>query len=221
VAPTGRSYPDQRDEPQPRRVDWSVLSTAPPDWLALCWLSDFVLEPNERPGQLPVEVAVMGLAEAGLIDMTLSDDSDNLLLAPTQQGLLTAGTLRHPFPWACERLIRDLSGQSAGSRSLHLQRYVGMTALAALSRGWGTVRKVPRRGLPADAYVMRNHWIARSVHIFVPTDVARDSYRDAAQGLATSWASFVRGFPNLHAALVRATAIAPDAPYLSDGTAIP
>ena len=124
-----RVYPPDRDGDAPFA---SSFASAPPDWLALSWLPLFAREPGEGPGQLLVEVAVVALADAGLIDIYVPDGPLSLLL--------------QAVPGAPKPADRP------GGHHFELERGLGRTvALLADRPGVHLLRHMPERRNFADA----------------------------------------------------------------------
>lgn len=169
-----------------------------PGLLVLAWPEQFV--GAEEADRKQVELAVVTLADAALVDLYLApvwgSSRRGLRIVPRAAradgvDLADLGGDSSEVPWVWQSVLAAARAARPGSYGERLFHWRGQTLRAAQARG--LVR--PER---------RDRFLARAAGL--DPEVASTSKADAER-LARWWAQFVAVHPELHEALVRATAI--------------
>jgi hypothetical protein len=194
------SYPGDGGATRARRPD-----DPPADWLALCWLELFALSKEEGPGQLLTEVALMDLADSGVLKIVPTGSGPLLQARDAAAGAVPAARESRPGPWVGDLVLWDLG--FAKIRRFDPTPYAGVTVLAALERGWGNEKKVRVRD--AGGLLVTSHGLFGKVRVFVPDREHRQRAHRPALELAERWRQFTAAHEALHQLLIAVTRVTP------------
>jgi len=175
-----------------RATGVSPSDDEPPCLWVLLWPELF--DGTEAPDQKQVEVAVVELAAAGLIDVYLIrgwNGSESVRIVPTAQAKTISTHDAGSGTWVYQRLLAEAEEHRPGSFGGRLSHLRQQTRQAAIARGL-LHAKQPDRFLPQPERVD-------------PQLKARAEV--PARAAANRWRQFVQTQPRVHRALIEATGL--------------
>jgi hypothetical protein len=169
------------------------LGTWPPGLLVFVWPQMFV--GSETGEQKQVEVALLALAEAGLVDLFTTrrwgSTRRNLRVFARDDAGRASSAFAAPNPWVWQRVLAEAMTHRAGHYGERLSHLRPLTRQAALGRG--LLHLEYRRQ-------------SRTRTTFQDPSFA-DRTQQPAAVLAQRWAEFVGNYPEVHDAMIHATSI--------------